>query len=491
MLTRRLAWIAGSCLALALVGCGADPNTDDSPDDGETAGDGDGDPGDGDGAPGDGDGSPGDGDGAPGDGDGAPNEGLTYWKDAKSVIDARCGTCHLAGGIAPFALESWTQVGQFVPLIESAVDDRSMPPWPPNQSCNTYEHDRSLTDDERELLLAWIADGAPEGDPADAPPDPEPPAPFEADFTLQLPEPYTPTGMPDDYRCFVIPWPEDLSEPVYVTSQLALPDQVQLVHHVITFVADPDEADFYIGLDDAEAGPGYECFGGPGKLDWSARWLGAWVPGMTQLDSPPGTGVRVEPGSSLIVQVHYNTIAAELVADQTALSFQIADAVEREGVFVPIVNYGWIAGWNEMTIPAGEADVHHGVSLARSHDLLTYLLAPLGVGPGETVDIWRAALHMHLLGTHASLSVTQDTQDEDCLLQIDDWDFHWQGDYGLTQAVAFGPGDTINLDCWYDNSADNQPIVDGQPKQPETVGWGDGTFDEMCLGVVYVARGFF
>lgn len=49
-------------------------------------------------------------------------------------------------------------------------------------------------------------------------------------------------------------------------------------------------------------------------------------------------------------------------------------------------------------------------------------------------------------------------------------------------------GDTIKLDCWYDNSEANQPIVDGQPKQPETVGWGEGTYDEMCLGVLYVAH---
>ena len=47
-----------------------------------------------------------------------------------------------------------------------------MPPWPPNSSCNSYDHDRSLSDDERELLLTWIDAGYPEGDPDDGPPDP-------------------------------------------------------------------------------------------------------------------------------------------------------------------------------------------------------------------------------------------------------------------------------------------------------------------------------
>ena len=141
-----------------------------------------------------------------------------------------------------------------------------------------------------------------------------------------------------------------------------------------------------------------------------------------------------------------------------------------------------------MTIPAGETDVHHAVQLDRTHDLFSYLLGPQGFDSAEELDVWRSALHMHLLGTNARLRIVQEDESEDCLLQIDDWDFNWQGDYALDQPVSFGPGDTIELDCWYDNSETNQPIVDGQPKVPETIGWGEGTYDEMCLGVIYVAH---
>jgi hypothetical protein len=450
--------------------------------DGEVGGDSNDEEGDWSTGDGDGDTSTGDGDG---DGDAAA---ATYWKDTKAIIDARCVSCHVEGGIGPFALDTWAQVQQWAQVLAPSIGDLSMPPWPPNETCNTYADDRSLTLAERELLLEWIDAGYPEGNPADAPPDPGPPAVFDADFTVTLPEPYTPTNAPDDYRCFVIPWPAELTEPTYVIDQLALPDQIQMVHHVITFVADPEEADFYIGLDEAEPGPGYECFGGPGKLDWTARWLGAWVPGMSTLPAPEGSGVRVEPGSSLIVQVHYNTMADNEVADQTALAFKVTDAVERPGTFIPIVNYGWVAGFTNMTIPAGEANVHHGVELERTHDIFSYLLGTQGFGPTEEVDVWRSALHMHLLGTHAELRIEHADASEECLLQIDDWDFNWQGDYRLEQPVSFGEGDTIELDCWYDNSAANQPLVDGQPKQPETVGWGEGTFDEMCLGVIYVAH---
>ena len=413
---------------------------------------------------------------------------MTYWKDAKALLDANCVTCHRDGGIGPFALETWDQVEQWAPVLSPSIGDLSMPPWPPNADCNTYEDQRSLELAERELLLEWIAAGYPEGDSADAPPDPEPPTPFVADFTVQMPEPYTPSKTPDDYRCFIIPWPEDLTDPVYVTGQNAYPDHQEILHHIITFVAGPDDAQFFYDLDAADPGPGYECFGGPGTLDWTASWLGDWVPGIDAWRAPEGTGIEVAPGSILIVQAHYNTLAAPAVADQTSLGFQVVDSVERPGVFVPIVDYAWVIGADPMTIPAGETDVHHEVDLDRGHPLFNVVLGPLGVAANEEIDVWRAALHMHMLGTQARLTVAQGGGDEDCLVQIDDWDFNWQGDYMLEQPVGFGAGDTMQLDCWYDNSPANQPIVDGQPKQPETVGWGDGTLDEMCLGIIYAAR---
>ncbi len=46
----------------------------------------------------------------------------------------------------------------------------------------------------------------------------------------------------------------------------------------------------------------------------------------------------------------------------------------------------------------------------------------------------------------------------------------------------------MHLQCWWDNSAENQPLVDGVPKPSVDVGWGEGTFDEMCLGVLLISR---
>jgi len=48
-------------------------------------------------------------------------------------------------------------------------------------------------------------------------------------------------------------------------------------------------------------------------------------------------------------------------------------------------------------------------------------------------------------------------------------------------------GDTIRVTCRFDNSARRQPVVHGKRLSPRYVLWGEGTTDEMCLGLLQVA----
>ncbi len=75
-----------------------------------------------------------------------------------------------------------------------------------------------------------------------------------------------------------------------------------------------------------------------------------------------------------------------------------------------------------------------------------------------------------------------------CLLDIPNWDFHWQGGYGLTQPMRIVPGDAFRIECHWDNSASNQPVIDGQLQAPRDLNWGERTTDEMCVGFMYITR---
>lgn len=419
-----------------------------------------------------------------GDGDGeGEGAGLSYWADAKAVIDAKCVSCHRPDDIAPFSLTTLEEVRAVAAILPAALASGSMPPWSPSPGCQDFEHDRSLSEAELALLLEWLADGAPEGDPADAPPDPEPGQPFAEDAVLVMPEAYTPTQEPDDYRCFVLPWDED--EERFVTGYQFRPDQRELAHHVTISAVAPASVAELEAMDAADPGPGYTCFGDIGV---PGRALGGWVPGSLATTFPEGTGMRISPGSKLVLQMHYNTSSATPTADRSGMALSLAESVERPLTTLPILDFGWPTGTTPMTIPAGESKVTHAATISLDSPLVGMLIQELGAEPGEPLLVHQVGMHMHYLGVSGQLRVHHADGTETCALDIGAWDFNWQGRYVLREPLELGPGDTVEITCSWDNSAANQPIIDGAIGEPIEVGWGDGTQDEMCLGSMVVSR---
>jgi Copper type II ascorbate-dependent monooxygenase, C-terminal domain len=103
------------------------------------------------------------------------------------------------------------------------------------------------------------------------------------------------------------------------------------------------------------------------------------------------------------------------------------------------------------------------------------------------VRIYGVAGHMHLRGRDIRVELVSPTAGSRTLLHIPRWDFHWQDAYYLQQPVDAAPGDTIRVTCRFDNSRAAQPVVGGKRIVPRYVLWGEGTTDEMCLGLLQVA----
>ena len=62
----------------------------------------------------------------------------TYFKDVKPILDGRCADCHMAGGIAPFSLQTYGQARRHRRQISSAVRGRVMPPWHADRGFRRY-----------------------------------------------------------------------------------------------------------------------------------------------------------------------------------------------------------------------------------------------------------------------------------------------------------------------------------------------------------------
>lgn len=408
-----------------------------------------------------------------------PGDGPTYYQDVKRIVDAKCMGCHSDTGIAPFALGTYAQVRERGPDAELYVTAGLMPPWPPNPDCNEYFADRSLSEEQKELFSAWVEAGMREGDPDnEAPPlDVEVSGMSRVDMTMEMAQEYTPqttADNPDDYRCFVMPFPNTMTATQFVTGFRAAPGNPKVVHHVIAFYAAPNEVAQYQALDDNEAGDGYTCFGGSGGA--SRVMLGGWAPGSLGTDFPAGTGLRIEPGSAVVMQVHYNVMAAGALPDRTAVELRLDDSVDTVAEIMPWANPQWLNA-NGMRIPAGEEDAMHSFQFDASLFM------------GGDFTIYSAASHQHSLGSRNKVTIERgDTGASECLLQIDNWDFSWQGAYGLREPVQFRAGDQMKVECHWDNSPENQPMIGGEQMPPQDVYWGESTTEEMCLAFFYVTR---
>ena len=75
---------------------------------------------------------------------------------------------------------------------------------------------------------------------------------------------------------------------------------------------------------------------------------------------------------------------------------------------------------------------------------------------------------------------------QECLVNVPKWDFHWQLDYMLAEPIN-GPVQ-VSATCVWDNTAANQPVINGMQLQPRQIMFGEESLAEMCLHYIWVSR---
>lgn len=351
-----------------------------------------------------------------------------------------------------------------------------------------------------------------------------PAAPLRAGewFTrLTVPQPYRPVPPPDatdDYHCFLVN--PGLTRAAYLTGSEFLPQHADIVHHAIFFRVDPADVAEARRLDAAAPGQGWTCFGGTGingsdgaaqQLDQGASWVAAWAPGSSERLAPAGTGYRLEPGSQLVMQVHYNLLASKgkpAGTDQSGIRLRLMDGTAK----LRPLQTTLLPAAVELPCPAGESgplcdrelavlDVMHRFGNAAGATVAGLnLLCNAGRKPlagqvqhcdrrvGEAGVVYALGGHMHLLGHSIKVELNPGTPRAKTLLDVRVYNFHDQSTRTLPSPVAISPGDNLRVTCTHDAGLRRQlPELHTLP--PRYVVWGDGTSDEMCLGIVIWSRG--
>jgi len=390
-----------------------------------------------------------------------PEGGPFYHDHVASILAENCVTCHQAGGIAPFSLETYADAAPLAGTISSVTTSRQMPPFSVDNSgdCHTFQSAQWLEDSEIAMLQAWDEAGAPEGDPANndavVPPGDELTNPTT---TFDIGAPYTPDGsLSDDYRCFIVD-PGNASD-AFMTAFQVRPDNEPIVHHMVLYSVPSQTAEDQARQMDANSPdtPGYRCFG-TSNLSGSS-FLAAWAPGQNTVRYPEGTGVRLAGGRPVIMQIHYN-LENGAAPDRTQVDVQIAETVDNEAVLAPLLGL-------DLYLQPQSAEEVYSKTFAGG--------GGFGFPSVPSGAVLRGVFpHMHTLGTSLDLELVEDSGDT-CLLDLPRWDFNWQRTYFYEAPIQLPSSPTFRLTCRYDTRSRSQPVS-----------WGEGTMDEMCLAFLYV-----
>ena len=332
----------------------------------------------------------------------------------------------------------------------------------------------------------------------------------ETRTTIAMPGSYTPSAPygagTDDYRCFLLD--PELERDAWLTGTHVLPGNPDVVHHVILFQVPPEQVAAAEAKDAAEEDEGWTCFGGTGLDQFqnvdNAAWIGAWAPGGEESVVKPGFGVRLAKGARVVMQVHYNLLAGQQ-PDTSAAQLRLAPGKRPYQALSTMLLPAPVelpcrpehSGGELCDRTAAVADVKERFGAEGNTADLLHLLC--GGEPragevqscvrtlGEPLTIHGVAGHMHLLGRSIRIEVRPGTPQAQTVLDIPVWDFDDQGSRPI-EPITLQPFEQVKVTCTHVQwLRDKLPAFEGQPDR--YVVWGEGTTDEMCLGLLQVTRG--
>lgn len=388
---------------------------------------------------------------------------ITYAEHVAPILNANCVKCHRPGENAPFSLEGYANAKRYSDMIALATSKRRMPPWKAIPADVKFRDEAYLSEADIKLLSDWADAGAPRGDAKKEPPTPkflQGWANGEPDMIWEMPyEHPIPAEGNDEYWNFV--YSPDIKEPTWISGIDVEPGNKNIVHHVIVFT---DKNNQGKKLAKGERGDGklaYKTSGGGVGFNPDGA-LGGWAPGAHGHLLPSDAGFLLEPGTDVIIQVHYNK-SGKPEKDRTKIAVYTNKSKPKHVVDLAFIPNPFIA------IRPGLANQKFAQDIPLPAQIR---------GQKVNFRLYNIMPHMHLLGKEMKVTATLPSGEQRVLIDLKDWDFNWQLIYTPIKPIDLPGGTKLKIEAVYDNSSDN-PFQPNDP--PKFVRWGEETTDEMML----------
>jgi mono/diheme cytochrome c family protein len=355
---------------------------------------------------------------------------VTFNKDIAPIFFNNCVQCHRPGEIAPMSLVSFKEARPWARSIKEKVATGVMPPWHADPHYGEFRNDRRLSQKDIDTIVAWVDQGANEGNAKDLPPTPQ----FlegwnigKPDVVFYLPQEYAvPATGVVEYKYFNVP--TGFKEDKWIQAAEIRPGVRGVVHHIIVFAQ---------------------------SANAPQRLLVGYAPGEQPVVIAKGLAKKIPADSTLIFQVHYtpNGTAAK---DKSYVGFVFAKQPPvAEVVTRPVMNA-------KFAIPPGDPNYKVESTYTFTQDAHIQSLMP----------------HMHVRGKDFMFKVTYPDGTSKLLLSVPKYDFAWQTYYILKEPLAAPKGTRLDCLAHFDNSEKNKY----NPDPSKEVRWGDQTWEEMMIG---------
>tara|TARA_B100000586_G_scaffold111696_1_gene80413 strand:- start:97 stop:1437 length:1341 start_codon:yes stop_codon:yes gene_type:complete len=393
---------------------------------------------------------------------------ITWAGEVAAIFQEKCQECHRPNSIGPMSLLTYDEAKVFAPVIRYRVENRVMPPWHinPDVGVQKFTNNRGLSEVERQTILAWVDQGAREGNASQAPA----PREFNDALVWRLEEqmgappdlivesePYDLAAVTQD-KWFRPTTPTGLTEAKWVKAIEIRPKNAEtrkVVHHSLAFLL--QEEDSRIGMPDDVNIP----FGPSLFMEWAVGKAGQ----IFRSD----TGKLMMPGSQINWEMHLHANGERVPNAQVELAVWFHNEPPKHRTILSMFD---AQGPNSLDIPPGEITVTQGTFV---------LSAPARIENFQP--------HMHMRGKAMSMEAIYPNGNREVLSFVDNFQWNWQINYVFDKdsAPLVPKGTMIVTRAWHDNTEAN-PY---NPDPNQWVGWGDRTVDEMAhnwVDVTYLGQ---
>jgi len=390
----------------------------------------------------------------------SPTSPVTFDKQVLPILQKNCQGCHRPGEVAPMSLLTYADARPWAKAIKLAVVTEKMPPWFADAHYGHFSNDRRLSQADIDTLVAWVDNGAPEGNPQDAPAA----ITFtdgwniKPDIIVQMPKPFhLPAKGTIDYQYVLVKG--NFTEDVWVSAAEMRPSNPRVLHHGKVWVRPPGSH----WMEHAEYGEAYSTGMGPNSIAEGNDILGKFNPGLgAQTFEIGGSAKFVPKGSDLVFELHYTAIGEE-AEDASKLGLVLAKHAPQERYFL---SAGPTA--HNLVIPANDDNAE--------------VVSEVTVG-ADGVQLVYAQPHMHLRGKDFELRAKYPTGETETLFK-GKFDFDWQLGYNFVKPIPLPRGTRLIGISHFDNSVNNK----WNPDPNKTVVWGPQNWDEMSncfVGLIF------